>query len=248
MNPFLVAQESGNRFARQNIARRQEERDISALDNILSNALQSNDPGALDDAMSQILSQVSQDRQPQALKVLQSRQEMVQSGLNAAREQLGLQEAGIPPEIAALPKELRAGELKRLREQQEQTQSAEGALDVVRRMRDLGKTGHLGPKISQLGGLGFISGKVRKDRSEYEQLGKSLISFASNIPIRNQAEFNTLAEKIFDPTLTDATREGLLNAMERIIQNSISGEAGVTEQPQVATKKDRRPLTVFVGA
>jgi hypothetical protein len=116
-----------------------------------------------------------------------------------------------------------------------------GALDVVDRMRAIRKKGNLGV------GTSFSPfPETRQQAGEYEQLGKSLIQYASNIPIRNQIEFQTLAEELYDPSITDARAEGVLNAMERIINNSLQKferQEGSSEKP--SDKKNRPPLSSF---
>lgn len=114
-----------------------------------------------------------------------------------------------------------------------------GALDVINEMKALRGKGNLGFGSQTLGG---IYPDVRKDRAEYEQLGKSLISYASMIPIRNQKEFETLSEKLFDPNLRDSDAEGILNAMTRIVENSLKT---YSEPDFEGTRKERPPLSSF---
>lgn len=91
-------------------------------------------------------------------------------------------------------------------------------IQTVKEMRDIGKKGNLGI------GTGIrkvFSGEAAKDAGTYEQLGKSLIQLSTTIPIRNKLEFETLAEKLYDPSIRDAEREGILDAMENILNRSI---------------------------
>ncbi len=113
-----------------------------------------------------------------------------------------------------------------------------GAIDTVNRMKQLRKKGNLG-----IGATYSPFPETRKEAGEYEQLGKSLIQYATNIPIRNRIEFETLAEQLYDPNITDATAEGILNAMERIIGNSMEslGRSIGTSQNQ----QKRPPLSAF---
>jgi hypothetical protein len=69
---------------------------------------------------------------------------------------------------------------------------------------------------------GFFGGEAARDRGEYEQLGKSLISYASTIPIRNQKEFDVLSKKLYDPNIPDKEAEGTLDSMIKILNDSIS--------------------------
>lgn len=102
----------------------------------------------------------------------------------------------------------------------EKKMAAQSGLQTIQRMKELRKQGNLGFR----GPSDLFFPEVRKNRGEYEQLGKSLISLASNIPIRNQKEFETLSEQLYDSTISDARAEGILNAMERIISNAAGGE------------------------
>jgi len=91
-------------------------------------------------------------------------------------------------------------------------------IQTVKEMRDIGKKGNLGV------GTGIrkvFSGEAAKDAGTYEQLGKSLIQLSTTIPIRNKLEFETLAEKLYDPSIRDAEREGILDAMENILNRSL---------------------------
>lgn len=103
-------------------------------------------------------------------------------------------------------------------EKQEKIKTFENALGTIQEMRRLGATNNLGRSLT--GGL--FGGQMAKDRGKYEQLGKSLISFASTIPIRNKAEFETLAENLYDPSIPDSKREGILSGMEDIIRKNMS--------------------------
>jgi hypothetical protein len=100
----------------------------------------------------------------------------------------------------------------------EKLNNLESGLETIARMKEIGQGNRLGigSKLRS-----FVSPKTQKDRAEYEQLGKSLISLASNIPIRNQREFETLAGDLYNPDLSDSAREGILEAMEQIISQSL---------------------------
>lgn len=132
------------------------------------------------------------------------------------------------------------------KENRENIEPLRGAMDALNRMKLLRKKGSLGVGASY---SPFKS--TRKDAGEYEQLGKSLIQYATNIPIRNRIEFETLAENLYDPNITDAKADGILNAMERIINNSMSVYGGKVNQenPKSSSigQQNRPPLTQFVG-
>jgi hypothetical protein len=99
-------------------------------------------------------------------------------------------------------------------ESREKIAPFQAGLDTIQQMRDIAERGNLGR------GSGFFSmfgGKTAEDYGKYEQLGKSIISLASTIPIRNQAEFETLAHNLYDPSIPNAQRKGILDALEEII-------------------------------
>jgi hypothetical protein len=116
----------------------------------------------------------------------------------------------------------------------------EGAMDTLNRMKQLRKKGNLG-----IGSTISPFGQTRKEAGEYEQLGKSLIQYATNIPIRNKVEFEVLAEQLYDPTITDAKAEGILNAMQRIIENSMKATGGSEREQINQSQQKRPPLTAF---
>lgn len=116
----------------------------------------------------------------------------------------------------------------------------EGAMGTLNRMKQLRKKGNLG-----IGSTISPFGQTRKEAGEYEQLGKSLIQYATNIPIRNKVEFEVLAEELYDPTITDAKAEGILNAMQRIIENSMKATDGSEREQINQPQKKRPPLTAF---
>jgi len=95
----------------------------------------------------------------------------------------------------------------------------EAGLETIDQMRKIGEKNNLGRGS---GLWAMAGGETARDKEEYERLGKSLISLSSNIPIRNKSEFETLAHDLFDSSLPDQAREGILNAMENIIKRNMS--------------------------
>lgn len=111
----------------------------------------------------------------------------------------------------------------------EQIQNFDNALDIVDRMQKIGNKGNLGTSSNV---IKYIHPERQRDIGEYEQLGKSLIQYASNIPIRNKAEFDVLSHDLFDTSLPDAQREGILNAMRNIIEKSKEAVGGESSEHQ----------------
>lgn len=128
-------------------------------------------------------------------------------------------------------------------ENQENLAPFYAGLDTIKQMKAIKNKGHVGVGSSL---TGLFSEDVRKDRAQYSQLGKSLISLASSIPIRNQAEFNTLAEDLFDPSLSQSAMDGVLDAMEQIIKQNMrqyqSGQEMQEPLQQQSAKQKTTPL------
>lgn len=120
----------------------------------------------------------------------------------------------------------------------------QGALDTINEMKSIGKRGNLGWGS---GIKSYFDGETAKDYGKYEQLGKSLISFASTIPIRNKSEFETLAHKLYDPSIQDAEREGILDALADIIKRNMNiySEQNQKEGFESLNTKNKPPLQSF---
>lgn len=131
-----------------------------------------------------------------------------------------------------------AEQLKSTGEKKQKIAPFQAGLETIQRMRQLGEKGNLG-RGSAL--YGFFGGETAKDRGEYEQLGKSLISLASSIPIRNKEEFETLAHNLYDPSIPDSQREGILDAMEQIIMRNMSPYLDEEEMKMPSKKRENRP-------
>lgn len=110
--------------------------------------------------------------------------------------------------------DIQEGKANKVQKQVHSEQQLNGGLQTIKEMRDIGKKNNLGVGV---GIRKVFSGEAAKDYAQYEQLGKSLIPLASTISIRNQKEFETLSHKLFDPSIRDAERAGILDAMENII-------------------------------
>lgn len=171
---------------------------------------------------------------------------------NAALERLtGLNLRDLSPQMKSL---YFSEQMKGDRTKKDSSQNFQGALETIQQMKDIRKKGNLGI------GTGFRSyfdSDTARDMGKYEQLGKSLISYASTIPIRNQREFNVLADKLFDPSIRDAEAEGILEGMEKIIRDSLgtsgsasmpqgSQNAGILQKGNSSEKTKTKPLKSFI--
>lgn len=191
-------------------------------------------------------SQAAATQIPEMLMQKQAQQGQMQAEEqeNEALRRMGVDLSGIRNPDAR--KAILAEHLKSGGQQREKLQPLHSGLETIKEMRKIGEQGNLG-RGSAI--KGFFGGETAKNRAQYSQLGKSLISLSSNIPIRNKAEFEALAHDLYDPSLPDEAREGILSAMESIIKRSM-GVPEEMEQIEQRTspenkQKTKRPLSSF---
>lgn len=96
-------------------------------------------------------------------------------------------------------------------------EAAEVGLGTIEEMKAIRNRGNIGRGSGIIKKLPYIGEEAAKDSGRYEQLGKSLIQLSTNIPIRNRQEFEALAHGLYDPTMTDAEAEGLLDGLESFL-------------------------------
>lgn len=111
---FEISQSMSNTFG--NLKKKR--RDVSAIDEILTQANQSGDPEDLNNAMNQILSRVSPERQQAALSVLEKRYKEIQSRLEGPKKESAYSEAGLDPSIRYLDPKAQAQIIKGKQSQQ----------------------------------------------------------------------------------------------------------------------------------
>lgn len=209
--------------------------ETSSLDQILQQAMQSDDPNVQNDVMRQILTRVSPEKRPAALEVLQNKTAQMQR----AKQSQAMTQEGFNPDLPEYINKERAKTLAKASD--EKKNAAVNSLDLLEQQKKLLKSGHIGPKVSALGtsrklGSTFSSeGQIA--RSEFKQLGKALIQAAAPLKITNRAEFQHYAQDIEDPTRTVEEIQGSLNAMERIIKNAM-GERGNQNEPNNETAQN----------
>lgn len=191
-----------------------------------------------DSALEEILANIQNNQAPENIgTILQrfspERQQVAMNALNQQRQQQAYREQGLNPNLPeSFNKEIVKGNQKH---------GSTSALQTLQRMREIQSTGHLGGKINFIGtGRKFgstFSSEGQKLRSEYERLGKSLIQSSTNIPIRNKAEFETLAHDLYDTKKSNEEILGTLDAMERIIRQS----TGQFEQQSSMNNSNQQP-------
>ena len=103
----------------------------------------------------------------------------------------------------------------------DRAKAAMSGLETLDEMETVGKKGNLG-LLSPV--TKYLSSDTAKDIGNYEQLGKSLIQLAAPMKITNRQEFEEYATKISDPSLRDAEREGIIQALRLTIMKSLENE------------------------
>jgi len=177
---------------------------------------QKNQQAAQGTILEQALKEISQNPNATVSDVLAKMANLQSQGISPQASQ---------PYLAPLMQEMQGRQQAQAKQQQTQA-PLQNALKTIARQRELLKSGSVGQM------LGFGSRKTgstfskegRKDRAEYERLGKSLIQFASSIPIRNKAEFETLAKGLYDTDVPIPELEGSLDAIERIVKQNLGME------------------------
>jgi hypothetical protein len=171
----------------------------------------------------------------------------------ALKEQLGIDLAGInDPDMR---KQIIGNMLKgQSPDERKQIAAAQEGLETVKRQKERLASGHLGPKIAIAPGTtgrnwgSTFSKEGKKVRAAYEQAGKELIQLASTLPIRNKEEFKTLGHKLYDPELDQKEIEGILEEMEKHIQDAYDSlvpkrTAMKNNKNQISKGKEMKPET-----
>lgn len=94
-SPFEVAQKTSNNL-NKSFKRVQDE---NAIDNILSEAMESGDPEVLHDSIGKILSQVSPERQGLAVQFLQNRMQRIESQKEKQAKKQAEESVGVTPNL-----------------------------------------------------------------------------------------------------------------------------------------------------
>jgi len=139
-SPFDVGRSIG-----QNVSGAfKEQRDRSALDDILSQAMNAEDPESHNDVIRQIIMRVSPERRPEALQFVQARQQQLQSQQMRQRQQQALQSQGIDPSVANLEPSVQKEFIKSRGKQQQESAGQDATQRAFTRLRELHKKGKVG--------------------------------------------------------------------------------------------------------
>jgi hypothetical protein len=193
-------------------------RDKSAIDEILGKASASEDPQAMQTAFQSILQNVSPDRQPQALQILQSKvQEQTQQ-----RQQQAYQEQGLNPN---LPEGLNKEILK-----------TKGQAGVKSNLDSVGKTLDSIEDLIGKEGIGLSGGwnpssEARFNRGQFQSLQAAVLPlFKSMFPRgMTEKEFKFINEN-YIPQVSDTneTQKGKIKGLRQLLGQN-SGQQGANE-------------------
>jgi hypothetical protein len=244
--PFQKALAGGNAFARGQAASRQKRKDVregTALDNILQNAIDSEDPKSFDRAIGQILQTVSADNRAPALKILndkrdQLEQQKIQKQQQQADVSFGLteQETKASPDVRK-ERVKTIGAKNRVSEILERNQTPSG---TPRQISDLSEEELV--EASGIPGVGEpfkqelqkIQAATKEDRADRREARKETAAIKSKIiqgaesareGIRNG---NQLLATLESGNLTDPTAAALLDSLPfNLGQRFLSNDAVV---------------------
>lgn len=124
------------------------------------------------------------------------------------------------------------------KKKQEDTEKFSTGLQTIDAMRQIASKKNIG-RGSQI--LGAFGGETARDRSEFAQLGTSLIPLvAAGVPIRNLREFEQYKKIITNPSSLLSEIEGALNGLERIFNEKLEGkEEKIGSQSKVSRKSEK---------
>lgn len=184
-----------------------QQRDVSAIDEILQQANDSQDPGVIDDVMRQVISRVSPERQGVALQILQNKQKNILENKKLMAKQ---QEKAVS---SSLNPEAQKWAYKEL-EKKAPIQALNNSLQELRRLNKSGVTGPIGGRTPS-----FLADKeadaLRKaiDANAIQILNVHKSMFPRGL---TQGEFNTLGKKLVSSTNTQEANDAILNAYEKL--------------------------------
>ena len=187
----------------------------SALDQILQQAIQSNDPQVQQDVMRQILTRVSPEKQGAALQILQQKSQQMQQ----QRQRQALEREGYNPDLPEyINKETAKTKAKTNLQAIEGKDQLQNAFQRTQEILDSGYTGYSWKKLSPEG---------RKQRAELDTLGEVYIS--QLIPLLNprgtvsQARFEYIKGLVPNSKDSDAVIKGKLTALKNIFETKGEG-------------------------
>lgn len=182
-------------------------RDLSQIDQILADVSSSGDPQLIDDAMSQIVSNVSPERQEVALALLKDRQNrIIKQKEIQAKQAKGSQSNAMNPEAQKWAyKEL---------EKKGPIQALQTSLDELERLNESGVTGPVkGRAPSWLANTEEDAIRKAIDANAIQILNVHKSMFPRGL---TQGEFNTLSKKLVSSSNTQLANQQIIQAYRRL--------------------------------
>jgi len=219
-SPFQIGQAIGS-----NIGQVQERHtDLTAIDQILSQAGQSGDQQVIDTAMNQILSRVSPQRQKTALDILNKRRERALEQQRKQQERESFKRAGLDPELAELPADVRREKIKSA-EAQKRFEQITGTQErpVVDREIDAaaetqGLRGLSEDQLIQLSGVSEYSMPAREElKRRQEEVKAARTAFepeSEKLEAKRVAELATEIENDFKSAQSENIRLGRMEKLD----------------------------------
>ena len=203
----------------------------TALDQILQQAIQSNDPQVQQDVMRQILTRVSPEKQPAALQVLQNKTQQMQQ----QRQRQAYAERGLNPD---LPESINKEIIKSSGQSQEAQKNMQGSINAINELE----------KLVTAKGIGLVghinkSEEARFNRGNFQSLQAKLLPlFKSMFPRgMTEKEFKFIQENYIPQVNdTEATIKGKLKGLRQLVgdEASIDQESQATQQNQFVKMRD----------
>jgi len=219
-SPFQIGQAIGS-----NIGQVQERHtDLTAIDQILSQAGQSGDQQVIDTAMNQILSRVSPQRQKTALDILNKRRERALEQQRKQQERESFKRAGLDPELAELPADVRREKIKSAEAQKRFEQITgtqerpvlDGEIDAAAETQGL--RGLSEDQLIQLSGVSEYSMPAREElKRRQEEVKAARTAFepeSEKLEAKRVAELATEIENDFKSAQSENIRLGRMEKLD----------------------------------
>jgi len=219
-SPFQIGQAIGS-----NIGQVQERHtDLTAIDQILSQAGQSGDQQVIDTAMNQILSRVSPQRQKTALDILNKRRERALEQQRKQQERESFKRAGLDPELAELPADVRREKIKSAEAQKRFEQITgtqerpvlDGEIDAAAETQGLRRLSE--DQLIQLSGVSEYSMPAREElKRRQEEVKAARTAFepeSEKLEAKRVAELATEIENDFKSAQSENIRLGRMEKLD----------------------------------
>jgi len=215
--PFEYGQNFGQNFGNALGKASQNSSDRSAIDEILAQANATGNPKDIDSAMQQILSRVSAERRPEAMQLLQGKQNQLVASQTQQRQQQALQAQGFDPSLAQLDPSMQREIIKN--KPQAQDNSKMVAQKAFNRISEITNSGNVGLGS---GALSMFGGKSAQDTGEFSSLTGGLESLLVDKVSKgtlSNARFDYIVKTLLPkPDDSEATIKGKLKGLAEVLE------------------------------